>query len=72
LSFKNNETMDAVTSVGKEIDKVLSKFSSLDRHSVDTLSELIQQLNNLKQDLDLLTRKSCHHVLLTYRPLISF
>lgn len=49
--------MDVVQNVQKEVDKVLSKFSSLDQHSVKTLTDLMNQVNCLKRDLDLLTRE---------------
>lgn len=49
--------MEAVQNVQKEIDKVFNKFSSLDKHAVQTLSDLINQLNRLKQDFDVLSRE---------------
>ena len=43
--------MDACQSVEREIDKVLSKFSDIDRQTSDTLNELLKLIENIKQEL---------------------
>lgn len=37
--------------VEKDVDKVLTKFNGINEHSKRVLSELIDQINNLKEEL---------------------
>ncbi|KAI1303025.1 E3 ubiquitin-protein ligase RMND5A [Halotydeus destructor] len=49
-----SESVYAVTCVEKEIEKVLFKFSSLKDHASSTLTNLIQQLQDLQQEFEAL------------------
>lgn len=44
--------MNAVEAVEREVDKVLSQFSSWDNHAQRTLEDSIRQLVSLRQELD--------------------
>lgn len=44
--------MDACCAVEREVDKVLSKFGSINEHADRVLQELITYIENLKKELD--------------------
>ncbi|CAG9764997.1 unnamed protein product [Ceutorhynchus assimilis] len=44
--------MEAVLAVEKDVDKVLSKFTGINDHSRRVLTDLIDQMNNLKEELE--------------------
>lgn len=41
--------MDAVNNTEKEIEKVISKFNYVDKHTANSLQELIATLEGVKQ-----------------------
>lgn len=43
--------MEACLAVEKDVDKVLTKFNGINEHSKRVLSELIDQINSLKEEL---------------------
>ena len=43
--------MDACQAVEREIDKVLTKFSDIDRQTADNLTDLLKLIDNVKQEL---------------------
>lgn len=43
--------MEACLAVEKDVEKVLSKFTSINDHTQRVLLELIDQINSLKQEL---------------------
>lgn len=48
---------ESVNNVAREVEKVVSKFSSLNEHTQSTLNDLIDQVQNLLRDLACLTGK---------------
>ncbi|KAL1505960.1 hypothetical protein ABEB36_005403 [Hypothenemus hampei] len=44
--------MEACLAVEKDVEKVLSKFNGINEHSEQVLSELIDQVNSLKEELE--------------------
>mgnify|MGYP001550077309 CR=1 FL=1 len=44
--------MDACSAVEKEIDKVLSKFDDIHRHSESNIDELLNHVQNIKKDIE--------------------
>lgn len=44
--------MDACFSVEREIEKVLSKFSEIDRQTADSIQELLLYVENIKEELE--------------------
>lgn len=44
--------MDACCAVEREVDKVLTKFTSINGHAERVLSELISYIENLKRELE--------------------
>jgi hypothetical protein len=49
--------MEAIRNVDREIDRVISKFGSLQDHTVQTLTDLVNQLKSLKHDFVMLSSK---------------
>lgn len=45
----------SVENVERETDKVMHKLQELSKHREQTLSDLIQQIENYQQDLSMLT-----------------
>lgn len=52
-------TMEAIANVEKEIDRVLTRFGSLDNHTQETLTQTICKLQELKQSLQDLSKWLC-------------
>lgn len=44
--------MDACCAVEREVDKVLSKFSTINEHADRVISDLIVYIENLKKELE--------------------
>ena len=43
--------MEAVKNVEREIDRVITKFTALNEHANQTLSDLLTQLSSLRKEL---------------------
>ena len=47
----HNKKMEACLAVEREIEKVLGKFNDIDRHAINTLQDLLNHVQGIKQDL---------------------
>ena len=47
----NNKRMESCYSVEKELEKLLSKFSYIDKHTANSLQELLTYVDGVKREL---------------------
>ena len=43
--------MEACLAVEREVDKVLAKFNDVDKQTVNTINNLVSQIENIKEEL---------------------
>jgi len=51
LREHSNKTMESCYAVEKELEKLLSKFSYIDKHTANSLQELLTYVDGVKREL---------------------